>query len=73
MVVQELAKEKRNVSPLCDALGVSRSAYYAWQRGRYGSRALANNRLRPAIRSIFREHKRRPRRPTDRDRTDGAG
>ena len=51
--------EKRNVSPLCDALGVSRSAYYAWQRGRYGSRALANNRLRPAIRSIFREHKRR--------------
>jgi transposase InsO family protein len=59
MVVQELAKQKRNVSPLCDALGVSRSAYYAWRQDRCGARALGDNRLRPAIRGIFREHKRR--------------
>ena len=59
MVVQELAMEKRNVSLLCDALGVSRSAYYAWRQDRCGARALSDNRLRPAIRSIFWDHKRR--------------
>jgi transposase InsO family protein len=59
MVVQELSMEKRTVAPLCDALGVSRSAYYAWRQDRCGARALGDNRLRPAIRSIFREHKRR--------------
>lgn len=59
MVIQELAMEERNVSLLCDTLGVSRSAYYAWRQNRCGARALANNRLRPAIRSIFREHQRR--------------
>ena len=51
--------EQRTVAPLCDALGVSRSAYYAWRQDRCGGRALDDNRLRPAIRSIFWEHKRR--------------
>ena len=59
MAVQDLASRERNVSLLCDALGVSRSAYYAWRQDRCGARALDDNRLRPAIRSIFREHKRR--------------
>ena len=59
MVIQELATEKQSVSLLCDTLEVSRSAYYAWRQDRCGVRALADNRLRPAIHSIFREHQRR--------------
>lgn len=58
-MIQELAKQERNVSAWCDALEVSRSAYYAWRRNRCGPRALENNRLRPTIRSVFWEHKRR--------------
>lgn len=59
MVIQELATEQHSVSLLCDVLGVSRSAYYAWRQDRCGVRALDDNRLRPAIRRIFQEHKRR--------------
>ena len=45
---------------LCEALGASRSAYYAWRRdGRLGVRRREEGRLRPRVRSIFREHRRR--------------
>jgi transposase InsO family protein len=59
MAVEELARDERNTSLLCDTLHVSRSAYYAWRQGPCGVRALEDNRLRPAIRRIFWEHKRR--------------
>lgn len=44
---------------LCETLGVSRSAYYAWRRDEASNRQREDNRLRPMIRSIFWEHKRR--------------
>jgi transposase InsO family protein len=47
------------VSVLCETLGVSRSAYYAWRRNERGSRRREDSRLQPMIRSIFREHRRR--------------
>jgi putative transposase len=47
------------VSVLCETLDVSRSAYYAWRLNECSRRARQDHRLRPMIRSIFREHKRR--------------
>ena len=44
---------------LCETLGVSRSAYYAWRRNERGARRREDNRLKPMIRTIFREHRRR--------------
>jgi putative transposase len=47
------------VSVLCETLDISRSAYYDWRLNECSRRARRDNRLRPMIRSIFREHKRR--------------
>jgi len=47
------------VSVLCETLGVSRSAYYAWRQGQATVRRREEHRLRPLIRTIFREHRRR--------------
>ena len=47
------------VAAICQALEVSRSGYYAWQQGRRSGRAEEDARLRPQVRAIFREHKRR--------------
>ena len=44
---------------LCEVLGVHRSRYYAWQRGSQGCRTLEDAELKPLIREIFWEHKRR--------------
>jgi transposase InsO family protein len=40
-------------------LNVSRSAYYAWRQEALSTRQRDDNRLRPRIRSIFAEHRRR--------------
>lgn len=59
-MIDQLEQQGLAVSGLCEALGASRSAYYAWrQEGRLGVRQREDNRLRPLIRSIFREHRRR--------------
>ncbi len=47
------------VVALCQTLDVSRSAFYEWQCGDPGPRQLSDNQLRPAIRAIFQQHKRR--------------
>jgi transposase InsO family protein len=48
------------VSVLCETLGASRSAYYAWRGdGRLGVRQREEGRLRPLVRGVFREHRRR--------------
>jgi len=47
------------VTQLCEILHVSRSAYYAWRHDEPGTRRREDNRLRPMIRGIFREHRRR--------------
>ena len=59
-VIQQLEAEGVPVSALCEALGASRSAYYTWRHdGRLGPRRRGDDRLRPLIRSVFREHRRR--------------
>ena len=47
------------VSVLCESLSVSRSAYYAWRQDGACARKRDDHRLRPVIRGIFREHRRR--------------
>jgi transposase InsO family protein len=47
------------VSVLCETLSVSRSAYYAWRHNGSSPRAREDNQLKPVIRTIFREHRRR--------------
>lgn len=44
------------VSLLCEAVGVSRSAFYAWSRATPSQRALANERVLTVIRAIHTEH-----------------
>lgn len=44
---------------LCETLGVSRSAYYAWRQDEPGGRRREDNRLMPIVRNIFWEHRRR--------------
>jgi len=59
MVIQQLTSDTFPVAALCEALNVSRSAFYAWQQERPTARRLEDNQLRPVIRSIFLEHRRR--------------
>ena len=47
------------VSLLCETLNVSRSAYYVWRENGVSERTRDDNRLRPMIRGIFWEHRRR--------------
>lgn len=47
------------VSVLCQTLNVSRSAYYAWRQDGASARQREDHRLRPLIRGVFREHRRR--------------
>ncbi len=47
------------VAVLCEAVGVSRSAYYAWCRSTLSSREIANQRLLTEIRAIHVENEAR--------------
>ena len=47
------------VGVLCTAVGVSRSAYYAWCRGTPSQRELENQRVLAEIRAIHVEHRER--------------
>jgi len=58
-VVRQIEEESFPVSILCESLGVSRSAYYAWREDGVSARSRNDNRLRPVIRGIFWEHRRR--------------
>jgi len=58
-VIQKLEHDEYAVTALCDTLDVRRSAYYAWRQGNSSSRTREDRRLRPMIRSVFSEHKRR--------------
>ena len=55
MVVQS-EKAHFPVSVLCEAVGVSRSAFYAWCRATPSERKLANERVLTEIRAIHTEH-----------------
>jgi transposase InsO family protein len=52
-------EESFPVSVLCQSLNVSRSAYYAWRQDGGCARKRDDHRLRPMIRGIFQEHRRR--------------
>jgi putative transposase len=52
---------------VCEAVGVSRSAYYAWRRGTPSQRSIANERVLTEIRAIHTEHKARYGSPRMRD------
>lgn len=58
-MIARLQPEGFATATLCEVLGVHRSRYYAWQRGSQGCRALEDAELKPLIREIFWEHKRR--------------
>jgi transposase InsO family protein len=58
-VITRLADEGFPVVAVGQALGVGRAGYYAHTRGAAGPREQADARLRPVVRQIFWEHKRR--------------
>jgi putative transposase len=47
------------VDALCEAVGVSRSAFYAWSKSTPSKRQIANERLLAEIRAIHAEHEAR--------------
>jgi putative transposase len=55
----ESEKAEFPVDVLCEAVGVSRSAFYAWRRDTPSQRKLANERLLAEIRAIHVEHRER--------------
>lgn len=58
-MIARLQKDGFAIARLCDVLGVHRSRYYAWQGGSQSRRAQEDAQLKPLIREIFWEHKRR--------------
>lgn len=58
----ELVDSEKTAFPvgvLCEAVGVSRSAYYAWRSSMPSARELANERILAEIRAIHTEHEAR--------------
>jgi transposase InsO family protein len=45
------------IKECCEALGISRSGYYQWQKGQLGPRAQANRILGEQIGQVFAAHK----------------
>jgi len=58
-VIGQLQQDGFATATLCEVLDVHRSGYYAWQRGGQCRRAREDAELKPLIREIFWEHKRR--------------
>jgi putative transposase len=58
-VIAHLQQEGYPTAALCEALEVHRSSYYAYRRGRLSGRAAEDRDVKPLIREIFWEHKRR--------------
>ena len=56
---QIIASEGFAVTAMCEALSVSRSAYYAWCEETTTVREQRDEQLMPLVRDIFWEHKRR--------------
>ena len=57
--MDDLHEQGFAVAALCHSLGMSRSGYYAWKQGSRSSRAEEDRCLKPQVRAVFREHKRR--------------
>ncbi|MGL4464978.1 MAG: IS3 family transposase [Planctomycetia bacterium] len=48
-----------SLAAVCDALGVQRSAYYAWRSAEPGPRRRELDELAPTVAAIFLKHRRR--------------
>ena len=58
-MITQLEREGFPVAVVCQALAVSRAGYYAHAQGGASLREQEDARLRPKLRQIFWEHKRR--------------
>jgi putative transposase len=58
-VIARLQQEGFAIARLCAVLEVHRSRWYAWQRGTPSRRVQEDSELKPLIREIFWEHRRR--------------
>jgi len=58
-VIGQLQQDGFAAATLCEVLAVHRSGYYAWRRGSQSRRAREDAELKPLIREIFWDHKRR--------------
>ncbi len=58
-MIGHLQQDGFPTATLCEVLEVHRSRYYAWRRGSQSRRAREDADLKPLIREIFWEHKRR--------------
>lgn len=58
-MIRQLHQEGFAAAKLCEVLEVQRSCYYAWRRGSQSRRTRVDAELKPLIREIFWEHKRR--------------
>jgi len=58
-VIARMQQDGFATATLCEVLEVHRSRYYAWQRGSESRRGREDSQLKPLIREIFWEHKRR--------------
>lgn len=58
-MITQLDQEGLPVTAVCQVLGVSRAGYYAHARGVAGPREQEDARLRPLVRQVFWEQKRR--------------
>jgi putative transposase len=58
--VEAIARDSAvSLAAVCDALGVCRSAYYAWQSAEPGLRERERSELTPTVVAIFLKHRRR--------------
>jgi putative transposase len=57
--MDQLRQDGFPVARLCQVLAVPRSRYYAWRGGSRSRRAQGNEAMKPVIREIFWEHRRR--------------
>ena len=58
-MIGHLQQDGFPAATLCEVLEVHRSRYYAWRRGGQSHRAEQDAEMRPLVREIFWEHKRR--------------
>lgn len=57
--IDQIADPRLATAAVCDALEVSRSAYYAWREAEPSTHAARDAELAPLVRTIFWRHRRR--------------
>ena len=57
--IEQIADPRLTTVAVCDALDVSRAAYYAWRSSELSTHAARDAELAPLVRTIFWRHRRR--------------